>query len=101
MYIVQVFVDVKPDCVDDFITETKLNAAASVQEAGIVRFDVLRSVEEPNKFLLTEVYRTNQDPAKHKETPHYQRWNHAVADIMASARTKLIYENVFPEDSAW
>ena len=101
MYIVQVFVDVKPECVDDFIAETKINAAASLQEEGIVRFDVLRLIGEPNKFLLTEVYRTDKDPVKHKETAHYQRWNRAVADMMASGRTKLIYENIFPEDSAW
>ena len=101
MYIVQVFVDVKPEFIDAFIAETQANAAASLNEPGIVRFDVLRSVDDPNRFLLVEVYRTKDDPAKHKETQHYQKWNQTVTEMMAAPRTKMVYDNVFPEDKGW
>jgi (4S)-4-hydroxy-5-phosphonooxypentane-2,3-dione isomerase len=98
MYIVHVFVHVKPDAVDDFKKATLVNAKASVLEPGIARFDVLQDSSNPNRFVLVEVYRTEDDPARHKETDHYKRWNKAVADMMAEPRTKHVYQNIYPDD---
>ena len=41
MYIVQVYVEVKENDVDKFIFATYENAFNSLQEYGVVRFDVL------------------------------------------------------------
>ncbi len=101
MYIVHVFVTVKPDRIQDFKEATLANARASVQEAGIARFDVLQEADDPCHFLLVEVYRTTDDPARHKETAHYNQWKEGVADMMASPRTKKVYDNVFPDENGW
>ena len=101
MYIVHVFVEVKPDCVNEFINATRQNASESIKEPGIVRFDVLQDQENPNRFVLNEVYRTPQDPASHKQTPHYSQWKEKVAEMMASPRTKAVYSNVLPADEEW
>ncbi len=101
MYIVQVSVEVKSDRVQDFIDATLLNARESVKETGISKFDVLQDRENPHRFLLNEVYRTSEDPARHKQTPHYQQWKDVVAEMMAAPRTKKIYENVYPIDEGW
>jgi autoinducer 2-degrading protein len=45
-----------------------------------------------------EVYRTADDPARHKETAHYQSWRDAVAPMMAEPRTSVKYSNIFPQD---
>lgn len=95
MFIIHVFIQVKPADVDDFIDETLKNAKASVQEPGIIRFDVLQEKERPDHFLLVEVYRTKEDTARHKETNHYNRWNESVAEMMAVPRTKQIYDPLF------
>lgn len=101
MYIVHVFIHVKPDAVDDFITATIKNAQASVQEPGVARFDFIQQMEDPNRFVLVEVYRTPDDPAKHKATDHYQTWRDTVENMMAEPRTSIKYVNLFPDIEGW
>ena len=101
MLIVHVHVHVKPDQVDAFKTATLANASASVREAGVARFDVAQQADDPTRFVLVEVYRTAAAPAAHKETAHYALWRDTVAPMMASPRTSVKYENVFPGDAGW
>ena len=101
MYIVHVFVEVKPDYIQDFIEATLENASESVKEPGISRFDVLQDQENPNRFVLNEVYRTIEDPARHKATAHYKHWKDMVTEMMAGPRSKQIYGNLFPLDKDW
>lgn len=101
MLIVHVDVRVKPEFIDAFIAATLENARASVQEPGVARFDVLQDQADPTHFVLVEVYRTPDDPARHKETAHYAKWRDAVAKMMAVPRTSVKYVNLFPEDAGW
>ena len=101
MYIVHVFVTVKPDVIDDFTTASLANAKASILEAGIARFDVVQQMDDPTRFVLVEVYRTADGPAKHKETDHYRRWRDTVEPMMAAPRTSLKYVNVWPGEQGW
>jgi quinol monooxygenase YgiN len=101
MYIVHVHVHVKADQVEAFKTATLENARASLNEPGIARFDVLQQSDDPTRFTLVEVYRTADDPAKHKETAHYNRWRQAAEPLLAEARTRTVYANVFPGDQGW
>jgi len=101
MLIVHVFVHVKPDRVEAFRTATLENARNSLQELGIARFDVLQQQDDPARFVLVEVYRTLEDPARHKDTVHCQKWRDSVADMMAEPRTSVKYTNVFPEEGGW
>ncbi len=101
MFIVHVFVQVKPDAIEAFREATLANASQSVKEPGVARFDVLQQQDEPTHFVLVEVYRTADDPARHKETTHYQTWRDTVADMMAKPRSALKYDNIFPADEGW
>ncbi len=101
MFIVHVDVHVKPDCVAAFIEATLANARQSVQEPGIARFDVVQRQDDPTRFVLVEVYRTPDDPAKHKETAHYQSWRDTVNDMMAEPRQSAKYDNSYPDDAGW
>jgi len=101
MLIVHVFVHVKPDKIDAFMTATLENARNSIHEAGIARFDVIQQQDDPARFVLVEVYRTEQDPGRHKETAHYQKWRDTVADMMAEPRTSVKYTNIFPDETDW
>jgi quinol monooxygenase YgiN len=51
--------------------------------------------------VLVEVYRTNADPGKHKETAHYAKWRDTVAEMMAEPRSSIKYDNVFPHSEGW
>jgi len=101
MFIVHVFVHVKADQVKAFRAVTVENAACSIQEPGVARFDVIQQPDDPTRFVLVEVYRTPDDPAKHKETAHYQKWRDTVADMMAEPRSSIKYSNVFPDEPGW
>jgi autoinducer 2-degrading protein len=101
MLIVHVFVHVKSDQVEAFKEATLANACNSIQEAGIARFDIVQRQDDPSRFVLVEVYRTPEDPARHKETAHYQKWRDTVADMMAEPRTSIKYTNVFPDEKGW
>ncbi len=101
MLIVHVHVHVKPEAVEAFKEATVENARNSVQEPGIARFDVIQQNDDPTRFILVEVYRTADDPARHKETAHYKKWRDTVADMMAEPRQSVKFTNIFPDDSGW
>jgi autoinducer 2-degrading protein len=101
MLIVHVFVHVKPEEVKAFEKATIENARNSIREPGIARFDVIRQQDDPTRFVLVEVYRNEHDPARHKETAHYQKWRDTVAGMMVEPRTSVKYTNVFPDERGW
>ena len=101
MLVVHVHVHVKPEFVDAFKAASLENARNSVREPGIARFDVVEQQDDPRRFVLVEVYRTAEDPARHKETPHYAAWRDAVADMMAEPRHSVKYTNLYPDADGW
>ncbi len=101
MLAVHVNIQVKPDCVERFIEATKENAKNSLKEAGIARFDLVQQQNDPTRFVLVEVYRDADAPARHKETAHYARWRDTVADMMAVPRTSVKYETLYPDSERW
>lgn len=94
MYVTLVHVHVKPENVAEFIEATLKNQRHSVRETGNVRFDVLQSVEDTNRFVLYEAYETPDDSAAHKGTSHYMTWKETVADMMAEPRRGVVYAGV-------
>jgi len=98
MLVVHVFVHVKPDAIEAFKTISLDNARNSVKEPGIARFDVLQQSDDPTRFVLVEIYRTPDAPAKHKETDHYKRWRDTVEFLMAEPRYSVKFQNIFPPD---
>lgn len=101
MFIVHVHVHVKPEFVDTFREASIENASFSVREPGIARFDVIQQIDDPTRFVLVEVYRTNDDPAKHKKTAHYANWRDTVAEMMAEPRQAMKFNNIFPNEEGW
>jgi autoinducer 2-degrading protein len=91
-----VYVHVLPESVEAFRGASLVNAAASVQEPGVVRFDVMQETADPARFVLFEVYRGQEGAAAHKQTTHYQAWRDTVAAMMAEPRTSKSYGTVTP-----
>jgi autoinducer 2-degrading protein len=100
MFIVHVFIHVKPEYIEDFKVATLANVRNSIREPGIARFDFL---EEPDAahFVLLEVYRTPEDAAKHKETAHYLVWRDTVEHMMAEPRSSIKLSNIAPDNAGW
>ena len=99
MYVVCIHVHVKPENREDFIRASLENARNTIQEPGSLRFDVIEQIDDPNRFMLYEVYRDEAGAKAHKETPHYARWAEAVAPWMAEPRRSVKYTPLFPDDA--
>src|ERR687884_737890 len=98
MLVVHVHVHVTPDDLAAFLDESRRNAAASLQEPGVRRFDVLQDEGDPAHVVLNEVYVDQAAADAHKQTPHYARWRDAVAGMMAEPRTSTRFGSVFPDE---
>jgi quinol monooxygenase YgiN len=101
MLIVHVHVRVKPEHIEAFKLATIENAANSVKEPGIARFDVVQQADDPSRFVLLEAYREAEAPTRHKATAHYQAWAEKVADMLAEPRSRVVYANIYPADQGW
>lgn len=101
MLVVLVYVHVKPEYIDAFRVASIDNARHSVEEPGIARFDVIQQIDEPARFVLVEVYRSQDATVRHKETAHYARWRDAVADMMAEPRGSTKFTSRYPDDAGW
>lgn len=96
MLVVHVHVRVRPDDIERFLEATVVNARSSIEEPGVLRFDVLADEAEPAHVVLVEVYRDEAGAAAHKQTAHYAVWRDAVADMMAEPRASTRFRAVFP-----
>lgn len=94
MPVTLVFVDVKPENIEDFKKITLYNCEYSRKEEGNIRFDLLQSKDDPTKFTLYEHFRDKTAVEFHKTTEHYKLWAEIVEPYMASRRTKSINEPV-------
>jgi autoinducer 2-degrading protein len=102
LFIVHVDCFVLPDQADAFAAATLINARASVNEPGILRFDVIADRADPTHFVLVEVYRDEDTaPAAHKQTAHYLAWRDTVAPMMARPRSSVKYVNLHPDAAGW
>lgn len=91
-----VHVEVKKEFIGPFIEATRNNHENSVQEPGNFRFDILQDAQNPTRFLLYEVYESEEAAALHKQTPHYAVWRDSVAPWMAKPREGVKHHLLFP-----
>ncbi len=101
MLSVHVHVQVKRGFEKAFLQATLANARQSRAEPGIARFEVGQSREDPQHFLLVEVYRAPEAPQQHKETAHYALWRDTVAPMMAEPRQSSKFDMLFPGEEDW
>lgn len=102
MVIVHVHANVKPALLNEFLAATVVNARNSLDEPGVLRFDVIQVQADPAHIVLVEVYRDEDAASAHKLTPHYATWREAVAEMMAEPRASVRYTAAFPAaEDAW
>ena len=84
---------------EDFVAATLKNQAASLEEPGIFRFELLRDEADARRFVLVEGYADDAAQAAHKETGHYAAWRQAVEPLMAEPRTRTVYSILGPGEA--
>jgi autoinducer 2-degrading protein len=102
MIVTLVHIWVKDQFVDDFIRATIDNHEDTIKEPGNIRFDFLSDANDKTKFVLFEVFESEEAIAAHKNTSHYLRWRDTVADWMAQTRQGVRHQVICPTDvSLW
>ncbi|MEM6632754.1 MAG: antibiotic biosynthesis monooxygenase [Bacteroidota bacterium] len=96
MVVTCVHIHVKEEFVEQFKEASLENHLGSIQEVGNYRFDVLQDVEDPTRFLLYEVFDSQEAIIEHKKTSHYLKWREKVDDWMAERRKGIRYEIIAP-----
>ncbi len=85
-----------------FREASERNARNSVEEPGVIRFDLLQQDDDPHRFVLFEMYRDEEAIKAHKLTPHYKEWRERVESMMAEPRRAVRYTPIYPTDEeAW
>ena len=101
MFVAAVHVFVKPEAMDEFMELILADQAGTLAEPGCVRFDVVRSTEDANEFLIWEVYLDEDAAAFHKTTPHYLAFKEQMPALASQDRFADRYEGVsIPSDKA-
>jgi autoinducer 2-degrading protein len=100
MLAVLVYCQVKPEHAEAFADACRTNHEGSIREPGVLRFDVLRQLDDPTRFTLYELYRDEADVDFHKATPHYAAWRETTADMFAEPRHGVRYACLAPDSLA-
>jgi quinol monooxygenase YgiN len=56
-------------------SEIRALIAPSRKEEGCLRYDFHRSLDDPNLFLLHEVWASHEHHQVHRQTPDFLRWD--------------------------
>jgi (4S)-4-hydroxy-5-phosphonooxypentane-2,3-dione isomerase len=97
-----VTVHVKPEHLAEFMAATLDNHNGTRQEPGNRRFDVLQGSDDPGRFLLYEVFESQEAVEAHRLTAHYKSWRAKVEPWMAQPRVGLSHKPIAPADpAAW
>jgi rfaE bifunctional protein nucleotidyltransferase chain/domain len=87
---VLVHVHVRPGRVEEFGRLARAHAACSRLEPGCLGFAVLHDADDPCRFALREEFRDAAALDAHRRTPHYLRWQGAVAALQQTPRQRHV-----------
>ena len=94
MHIVYVTFDVKPECIERFMEISEENALSSLEEEGVIAFDVLQQYDDASSFAFHEVYHLPEDHMKHRETEHFKKWKSEVDSLLMEPYSAMKYHTV-------
>lgn len=97
MYVACIHMEILPQFREAFVAATIEMARKSLDEPGNLRYDFFQSTENPNLFMLNEVYRDVEGMVDHKRASHYLRWRDEVEAWCTKSRDRNDYYTVFPE----
>ena len=102
MVVLYVTVQVKPECVAEYLELIRHDAEHSEKdEPGCMRFDVIQDLEDPNRFYYYEVYRDEGALEAHRQTPHFKQYAEKSPALLAALPERRFGKNLIPSDAAW
>lgn len=96
MNVTLVEINIKPECVDEFMDVFRANHEGSINEPGNLRFDVLQDPDVATRFYIYEAYQNDEAVLAHKQTPHYLACVDKLEAIMSEPRKKRSFVGLLP-----
>jgi autoinducer 2-degrading protein len=75
----------------EFIEATIENKNNSIKERGIESFEFFQCKDDLTRFLLYEVYKSEDDVNRHLETKHFKKWISTVEQWFLAPRDRATY----------
>lgn len=94
MYIQVVYLEVQQSRTKAFLEEVTANVEASRLEPGVIQFDLLQRADQPDKYMLYEVYRSAEAAEAHRQTDHFKRWVEKGVPLLTGERIREIYRKL-------
>jgi autoinducer 2-degrading protein len=98
MLVKSVTIYVKTEHINEFIQATIENQIHSLKEDGISQFEVLQCTNDPSRFLLYEVYQSEDAINAHLQTAHFKKWIDTVTQWFVGPRDRAVYTPVSNKD---
>lgn len=74
-----------------FIAATRENQRNSIEEDGIEGFDFFQCRDDSSRFMIYEVYSSQQAMDDHLKTAHFKKWHETVSPYLSSPIDRVIY----------
>ncbi len=102
MFVQFVHIKIKPGRSNEFLEVFRVNYEGTRRESGNFRFDVLQDPEDDTRFVIYEVFESEDAVAEHRKTAHYKQTVQALESLMEGPRRKDLYRLIMPtaEDRA-
>lgn len=96
-FVLLVEFDVDPASLGSFVSLIETNAQDSVgKEPGCFQFDVMQTLDDPNKVVLYEVYASEQAFQMHMGMTHTQTFLAAAKPLVRGQRVLRMARKVAP-----
>ncbi|MGF1521629.1 MAG: putative quinol monooxygenase [Leptolyngbyaceae cyanobacterium] len=82
MITVIIQVKVKSNQVQAFKALTLPNIQERINSAGNLRFEVYQQEDDPSRFVMVEVFRSQAEIDAYYATESYRKWHQATADMV-------------------
>ena len=90
---------VRPEYADNWTTVVGPFTEATRAEPGNISFEWSRSADDPNLYVLVEVFKDSDAGAAHVNSDHFKAAIARLPDLLA-ARPQIIYADIPAEDWA-
>jgi len=90
MFIQIINLQVKEEFLEEFIKISLYHADKSLEEDGIIRFDVLRSSEDRTQFIFIEEFKSESDVQLHRQSEHFLKWQKNAPNYLLSKKKLVV-----------
>lgn len=92
MIVVHAKMQIQATARTQFLEEMKTLQAASRQEQGNISYELLEHTEQPNTYIMIEVWKDQEAIAAHNASSHFQAFVSQAPQFMAAPLQVQAYE---------